>query len=309
MNLQQLEYFKIIAETKNFTTASDILSVTQPALSKAISKLEEELDVKLFQREGRNIKITEFGDVFLKYAKGALSEVEKGKLKLKEMKNNSDMIISISSTACIGATFIPFLISSFFNDNSKVKFNIDNQSTDEILKGIKNNHVDFGFISDIKALGCHYGINQVDKNGEFDEKKNVTFLTGCLQLIRREVFENIGIYDHEYFLYMEDVDFCKRAIKAGYKLMYIPKSKIYHKVSASTGGDESPLQLYYMTRNRILFNKKNEKNIIKSILFYIFIIIKMGIEPFRKKQKYKYMLEGIKDGLKGKYGSKDIKSI
>ena len=81
---------------KNFTTASDILSVTQPALSKAISKLEEELDVKLFQKEGRNIKITEFGDVFLKYAKGALSEVEKGKFKLKEMKNNSDMIISIS---------------------------------------------------------------------------------------------------------------------------------------------------------------------------------------------------------------------
>ena len=84
MNLQQLEYFKIIAETKNFTTASEILSVTQPALSKAISKLEEELDVKLFQREGRNIKITEYGDVFLKYAKGALSEVEKGKLKLDE---------------------------------------------------------------------------------------------------------------------------------------------------------------------------------------------------------------------------------
>ena len=50
MNLQQLEYIKIIAETKNFTTASDILSVTQPALSKAISKLEEELDVKLLGR-------------------------------------------------------------------------------------------------------------------------------------------------------------------------------------------------------------------------------------------------------------------
>ena len=41
MNLQHLEYFKVIAETKNFTTASNILSVTQPALSKAISKLEE----------------------------------------------------------------------------------------------------------------------------------------------------------------------------------------------------------------------------------------------------------------------------
>ena len=57
MNLQQLEYFKVIAETKNFTEASNILSVTQPALSKAISKIEEELDVKLIQREGRNITI------------------------------------------------------------------------------------------------------------------------------------------------------------------------------------------------------------------------------------------------------------
>ena len=88
MNLQQLEYFKVIAETKNFTEASNILSVTQPALSKAISKLEEELDVKLFQREGRNIKITKFGEAFLKYAKEALNEIERGKLKLKEMKNN-----------------------------------------------------------------------------------------------------------------------------------------------------------------------------------------------------------------------------
>ena len=152
MNLQQLEYFKVIAETKNFTEASNILSVTQPALSKAISKLEEELDVKLFQREGRNIKITKFGEAFLKYAKEALNEIERGKLKLKEMKNNNDMIISISSTNCIGATYIPFLISSFFNHNLKVKFNMDNQSTEEIIKGLKNGNIDFGFISDIEDL-------------------------------------------------------------------------------------------------------------------------------------------------------------
>ena len=60
MNLQQLEYFKIIAETKNFTTASEILSVTQPALSKAISKLEEELDVKLFQRDEKQQRYNYF---------------------------------------------------------------------------------------------------------------------------------------------------------------------------------------------------------------------------------------------------------
>lgn len=68
MNLQQLEYFKVIAETKKITAASNQLSISQPALSKAISKLEEELDVQLFERDGRNIKITKYGEVFLKYA-------------------------------------------------------------------------------------------------------------------------------------------------------------------------------------------------------------------------------------------------
>lgn len=161
MNLQQLEYFKVIAETKNFTTASNILSVTQPALSKAISKLEEELEVELFQRVGRNIKITKFGEVFLKYSNNALNEIEMGKFKLQDMKNNNDKIISISSTYCIGSTYIPFLISNFFNKNLNVKFNIDNQSTEEILKGLKRGNIDFGFISDIKDLDKYSELESV----------------------------------------------------------------------------------------------------------------------------------------------------
>ena len=91
MNLQQLEYFKIICETKNFTLASNILSVTQPALSKAISKLEDELNVTLFEREGRNIKITKYGETFLKYAESALNEIERGKEMLEDMKNRNQL--------------------------------------------------------------------------------------------------------------------------------------------------------------------------------------------------------------------------
>ena len=190
MNLQQLEYFKIIAETKNFTTASEILSVTQPALSKAISKLEEELDVKLFQREGRNIKITEYGDVFLKYAKGALSEVEKGKLKLKEMKNNSDTIISISSTACIGAIFIPFLISGFFNNNSKVKFNIDNQNTDSKKVIIHSSII----------LDGGVGVGRVTKPGLSQKVGEAAINPVPKAMILREAEEAAQEYDYEGYL-------------------------------------------------------------------------------------------------------------
>lgn len=79
MNLQQLEYLKTIAETENFTIAAKLLSVTQPALSKAISKLEDELNVPLFEKTGRNIKLTRFGKIFLTHTNIALMEIEKGK--------------------------------------------------------------------------------------------------------------------------------------------------------------------------------------------------------------------------------------
>ncbi|MBQ8998131.1 MAG: LysR family transcriptional regulator [Clostridium sp.] len=152
MNLQQLEYFKVIAETKNFTTASNILLVTQPALSKAISKLEEELNVPLFEREGRNIKITKYGDVFLKYAESALNDIERGIEKIQDMKKKNDGIISIASTYCIGATIIPFLISNFLNSNMQTKFNFNNESTDEILKDLKYGKIDLGFFDNIKRI-------------------------------------------------------------------------------------------------------------------------------------------------------------
>ena len=152
MNLQQLQYFKVIAETKNFTTASNILLVSQPALSKAISKLEEELNVPLFEREGRNIKITKYGDVFLKYAESALNDIERGREKIQDMKNNNDRVISIASTYCIGSTIIPFLISNFLNSHMQTKFNFNNESTDEILKDLKYGKIDLGFFDDIKRI-------------------------------------------------------------------------------------------------------------------------------------------------------------
>lgn len=135
--------------------------MTQPALSKAISKLEEELGVPLFEREGRNIKITKFGEVFLKYAESALSDIERGIEKLQDMKKSNEMVISIASTDCIGATFIPFLISNFFNNNFYAKFNINNQRTEEILKDLKHGRIDFGFFDSIKHINKYPEIESI----------------------------------------------------------------------------------------------------------------------------------------------------
>ncbi|WP_092922897.1 LysR family transcriptional regulator [Romboutsia hominis] len=145
MNLQQLEYFKTVAETENFTKASKLLLVTQPALSKSIAKLEGELKVPLFEKSGRNVKLTRFGKLFLVHAERALVEIEKGIKELDEMVSDTTGTVSISSTSRIGAYFMNFIISDFLNDNPNVKFQFNQQSVTEIIEDLKKGKIDIGF--------------------------------------------------------------------------------------------------------------------------------------------------------------------
>ena len=199
MNLQQLQYFKVISQTNNFTTASNILSITQPALSKAISKLEEELDVQLFEREGRNIKITKYGEVFLKYAESALDDIEKGIEKIHDMKTNNDNIISIASTYCIGATFIPFLISNFINSHIQTRFNFNNQRTEEIFKDLKYERVDLGFFDSIEKIDKYSEIETILVKKE----EYVLIVPKNHHLANREEVELKELKD-EYFIAYND---------------------------------------------------------------------------------------------------------
>lgn len=152
MNLQQLEYFITISKTKNFTTASNILSVSQPALSKAMSKLEEELEVPLFEKSGRNMKLTKFGEIFLTHATLALNNIEKGRDELRSMKNNNERAITIAYTECVGSTFIPFIISSFLNIHSDINFKFNNEYIKEILEGLRSGKIDLGFFDNLDAI-------------------------------------------------------------------------------------------------------------------------------------------------------------
>lgn len=75
-------------------------------------------------------------------------------------------------------------------------------------------------------------------------------------MVKREVFEKIGLCDPEYYLYYEEPDFCVRARKAGYKILYVPSALFWHRRS-STVGKQNPRKHYYERRNRIRFIIKN----------------------------------------------------
>ncbi len=150
MNWQHLEYFKAIAENENFTEAANALAVTQPALSKAISKLEKELEVPLFEKHGRNIKLTRYGNAFLKHTDIALSEISEGVQELKEMINPNTGTVSISSLYSIGSRLIPETVSAFLDYYPNIKFEYCMETNENILKGLSARQFDLGLFADLE---------------------------------------------------------------------------------------------------------------------------------------------------------------
>jgi GT2 family glycosyltransferase len=103
-------------------------------------------------------------------------------------------------------------------------------------------------------VAYHRGVDEVDR-GQFDNQKTCDFATGCALFVKRVVTEHIGILDKKFFLYSEDVDFSLRAKKAGYNILFVPESIVWHMNGGSvSGGAGSKLQQYYQTRNRILIS-------------------------------------------------------
>ena len=104
--------------------------------------------------------------------------------------------------------------------------------------------------------GFHHGYGEMDR-GQHDAPRRVEHAPACCLLIRREVFDRIGMMDDRYFTYVEDTDFSYRAMKGGLQLMYLPSATVLHKAHSLTGGLFSDFMMRYTTRNRIYFMLKH----------------------------------------------------
>lgn len=108
-----------------------------------------------------------------------------------------------------------------------------------------------GFVNFFTGNIYHRGLRKRD-DGKYDLSNEVDYATGCCMLIKRELFDEIGLLDEKYYIYTEDVDFSFRARAAGYKVIFEPRSLIWHKISASTGGAFS----FFKIRNKFRSNMR-----------------------------------------------------
>lgn len=132
-------------------------------------------------------------------------------------------------------------------------------------------------------IGSNIGVDEVDCGQHDQIKTNIDFITGCCMLVKSEVFKKIGFFDKNYYMYLEDVDFCQRAIKSGFTLAYVPEAIIWH-VNSGSSSSGSLLQDYFISRNRLIFSMKYANIRAKFALIRESIKIIFTSKSFWKKQ-------------------------
>lgn len=104
-------------------------------------------------------------------------------------------------------------------------------------------------------VGRLRGNGSLDR-GQFDRAAEVGFVPGCALLVRRRVIETVGLLDPEYFAYLEDMDLCLRARRAGFRVRYTPRARVFHDASRATGGGYTAGRKYLMGLNSVLYLRK-----------------------------------------------------
>lgn len=151
MNLYHLRYFMTLAHLEHYTKAAEKLMITQPSLSSAISSLEKELSVLLFEKEGRNVVLTKCGKMFLAAVEESL-EILDSNIKTLKSIGNGEGIVDLAFLRTLGSDFIPDITSSFLQANSKkeIKFHFHTGVTADIIQGLKDRKYDIAFCSMVK---------------------------------------------------------------------------------------------------------------------------------------------------------------
>ena len=148
MNLLYLRYFVELAHTQHYTRAAEHLCITQPSLSHAIAQMETELGVPLFEKNGRGIMLTHFGEQFLSCAQQTLTTLDDGIDTLQRV-GRGEGIIRLGLLRTLGVDYVPDLAARFLaaNPDKNIRFTFHSGITKDLLDGLSARQFDIVFCS------------------------------------------------------------------------------------------------------------------------------------------------------------------
>ncbi len=179
--------------------------------------------------------------------------------------------VGIRHSLAQGADYVLIINNDTLADRSMVKHLLANISSDV---GAVSPAI---FYADeperIWAVGSNFNpllLELTDQHGRDKPAPTIPserdFLTACALLVKREAFTKVGLFDERFFMYYEDKDFSLRMRQEGYRLMVVPRARLWHKGSSSTGGAESPAERYYMALSSGRYFRKHMRGVQKLII-------------------------------------------
>ncbi|WZL72238.1 LysR family transcriptional regulator [Clostridiaceae bacterium 35-E11] len=199
MNLHQLQYFQSVAENGQVTKAAKILHVSQPALSMALSSLEEEIGLPLFKKNGRLLELTKYGTIFLKHISKALHEIELAKLETAQLALFDNQTINIASTYSLSISLIPEIVKNFTVQNPNTVFRLKQGPNLDLIKDLGKAETDFVFGRIIPGQDLHMDIKYIPLYSE-----DLVILTHSNHPLANRKEINMEELKDEYFIFFHE---------------------------------------------------------------------------------------------------------
>ena len=146
MELRHLRYFVAAAEAENVSRAALKLHVSQPALSRQIRDLEQELGFSLFERSAKSVRLTEAGKTFLTEARGVLQRAEEAVNRARALANGEHAQLHLGYAPSPTARILPTILRSFQSQFPKVRVKLHDLSTEEMLAGIREGKLELAIL-------------------------------------------------------------------------------------------------------------------------------------------------------------------
>lgn len=147
MNLNQLKIFYLAAKKGSLSAAAESLYITQPAVTKGIQRLQEHYEIKLFNRFGKKMALTDAGEVLYHIAESIFEMENQAEESLRDFQQRKRGFIRILSSESFGSYYLPFIINRFIRLNPKIRIAMEILPTEQIVEKTASLANDLGFIS------------------------------------------------------------------------------------------------------------------------------------------------------------------
>lgn len=244
MNIHWLQTFIKAAETENFRQASEVLYITQPAVTKHIQRLEGELDIQLFERIGKSVKLTQAGLFFLPRAKEIIDSFDCSMADFNAWKQGYTKKLSLACAPQIASSFLPPILNRFVNSFPHIDIHVDIAKSYDIGEKVSSGVVDIGLARMPSAYANTTSIivheEPIVLAGPIVKKADEAFLLANYRLLTHN---HPGYWEallkelkrenpHVKTMTVSQIEVTKRFIEAGLGVSYLPKSMVQEELLA-----------------------------------------------------------------------------